>query len=75
MNINDLGFWRGKGTKSVPEGVRCGAPLGYDTLSKTSVRYEESLCEALQKTYLCYSELTLTSVTALYVTLVTQAVL
>ena len=59
MNINALDFWREKDTKSVPEGVRCGAPLGYDTLSKTSVRYEESLCEALQKTYLCYSELTL----------------
>ena len=32
LNINDLEFWRGKGTKSVP--------LGYDTLSKTSVRYK-----------------------------------
>ena len=59
MNINALDFWREKGTKSVPEGVRCGAPLGYDTLSKTSVRYEESLCETLQKTYLGYIELTL----------------
>ena len=75
MNINALDFWREKGTKSVPEGVRCGAPLGYETLSKTSVRYEESLCEALQKTYLGYIELTLTSVTAFCVTLVTQAVL
>ena len=39
LSINDLEFWRGKGTKSVP--------LGYDTLSKTSVRYN------------CYIELAL----------------
>ena len=31
LSINDLKFWRKRGTKS--------APLRYDTLSKTSVRY------------------------------------
>jgi|GEM_PF-4321777 len=51
MSINDLEFWKGKGTKSVPEGC---AMLS----KKTSVRYKEPPCEALQKTNLCHIELT-----------------
>ena len=54
-----FGILEGKGHKKRTRGVRCGAYLGYNTLSKTSVWYKESLCEALQKTYLCYIELTL----------------
>ena len=43
-----FGILEGKGHKKRTRGVRCGAFLGYNTLSKTSVRYKESLCEALQ---------------------------
>ena len=38
-----------KGHKKRTRGVRHAVLEGYDTLSKTSVRYKESLCEALQK--------------------------
>ena len=33
MSINDLEFWRGKGTKSVPEG--CAIPYSRDTMRRT----------------------------------------
>ena len=33
MSINALGFWRGKGTKSVPEG--CAIPYSRDTMRRT----------------------------------------
>ena len=48
LSINDLKFWRGKGTKSVP--------LGYDTLSKTSVRYNSYIELALIRCFCPPSE-------------------